>query len=66
MLGRSLPGIQDGAKVIADRTSLVLERLVRATWPLSRLPHLAIDLSYTCDVPRMDLRRAQAPRTMTQ
>jgi len=53
-------------KLMAGRTSLVLERLVRATWPGGPLPHLAIDLSYTCHVPRMDLRRAQAPRTMTQ
>jgi hypothetical protein len=45
MLGRSVPGIQYGAKLIADRTSLVLERLVRATWPGGPLPYPAIDLT---------------------
>src|SRR5260370_10208577 len=41
------PGIPDGAKLMADRKSLVLERLVRWAW-------------YTCDVRRMDLARHAA------
>jgi hypothetical protein len=36
MLGRSVPGIQVGAKLMADRKNQVLERLGEAAWPEAR------------------------------
>src|SRR5260370_20330258 len=60
MLGRSVPGIQDGAKLMADRKNQVLERLGEAAWLAGQ--HAAahsdwplVDLRYTSHGPGRDL-----------
>jgi hypothetical protein len=44
MLCRSVPGVQDGAKFMADRKNQVLEGLGEAACLGGTLPHAAMDL----------------------